>query len=240
MAEQLIRNSHLSDDSLMIHSEVVLDRFVVYHPRYTAFNSVKYHPDFHLSFKEMIDAGIATLSDEFVVKEQANKTAASEALKKKLGKKLNLAQLVVEDTFGDDPTRYNEFHLNNISKYIIKVDSLIGFTKDVIVLLKKNHTELLANGLHDNFIFELEALVDELDLARRAQIEMIHARPVHTKNRIEKMNDLWKTLSDLSKAAEFVFEDEPELRDLFALPKPVRNSSSGESDDSETEEIDAE
>ncbi len=44
------------------------------------------------------------------------------------------------------------------------------------------------------------------------------------------MNTLWKQLVDMRDAADIVFDESPEIRALFALPKTTsRSSSDGES-----------
>lgn len=84
-------------------------------------------------------------------------------------------------------------------------------------------------------IARIEQSFEDLDLQRREQIEKIKARPSVTQDRIEKVNDLWRELVKIHKAAEILFFDNPEIRDLFKLPKRVRYSSGGGGGESQEE-----
>jgi len=61
----------------------------------------------------------------------------------------------------------------------------------------------------------------------------MHTRPLYTKDRIMKMNQLWKQLGELKEASDIIFADELEIKALFALPKASTRSS----DDEEENEI---
>ncbi len=51
------------------------------------------------------------------------------------------------------------------------------------------------------------------------------------------MNSLWKQLGELKEVSEIIFADDPEIKALFALPKPSPKSHDDEMDNGEVNEV---
>ncbi len=81
-------------------------------------------------------------------------------------------------------------------------------------------------GVNEEVIISYKEDLAHLEVQRHEQIETMQKRPVITQDRINKMNELWDILTLLSNAAEIIFEDEPEIRALFDLPRFKSNSTS--------------
>ncbi len=102
--------------------------------------------------------------------------------------------------------------------------------------MQNYQTELAAEGFNDDKTVLFKNKIEELDKHRRVKVEAMHTRPIHTKDRITKMNGLWKQLCELKEASDIIFADEIEIRTLFTLPK----ASSKNHDDEESEHVEDE
>ncbi len=225
------RQSSLTDDKLIVHAGVIKDYFMQHHLSFTEFNSVHFHPEYHNEMAIKITSAEKTMSDAFILKTQAKETAKVNDHKKSLLKSLGQIDFIVNIIFANNKTVKNEFRLNKRTEFSSNSDKFIGYAKDVLVMIENYKEDLLAGGLREEIITDIVIEIQDLDAQRRIQIETIQSRPLFTKERIEKMNDLWKQLGEIKTAASFVFEDQPELRSLFDLPKA--SSKSTDEDDIE-------
>ncbi len=226
MAQQTNRQYHLADDQLIVHLGLAKDNFTKHHSSFAEFNSVLFHPAYPSDLEASITAAKNTVSDAFIVKAQAKETADVKEISKVLEKSLRMLSFNVRAAFEDTPSILKEFRLTAISEFTINPDTFIGFGKDVLGVVNKYKVELLEVGMKEDLITTIQAQLRELDKQRREQMEAIQARPVLTKDRIDTMNNLWKHLVDLRDASDIVFDESPEIRALFALPKHTNRSSS--------------
>ncbi len=225
MAQLSTRHFNVSDVQLIVHSGVVKDSYVKHQTSFEEFNSVKFHLEYASAIAGIIMAAKNTTSDGFILKEQAKETSDVKEITKKLEKSLRKVSFNVKDYFEYKPSIIKEFRLSAISQFTSNSDTFIGYTKDVLGVINKYKAELLEAGLKEDLIPIIETQLTELDTQRREQIEAIQSRPVLTKERIDTMNKLWKHLVDMRDASNIVFDESPEIRALFALPKAITRAS---------------
>lgn len=238
MSNNISRLYNVKDDKLTILAGVTLDHYVKHQEKFTAFNAVVFPADFHeVVLKVKLSAAQNTLSDAFVVKSQAKETADVQEAKKKLLKPMRELAFVVETCFAHEPLILNAFMLDLLHSKAQNIDGLIGYTKDVLNMVEKHKTALLAQGMKESLPTDIEEAQKNLDMQRREQIEVIKSRPAITQERIEKMNDLWRELVKINKAASVIFDEHPETLALFELPRPIRNGSDEASDELDEEII---
>ncbi len=227
MNKQPTRIFTLGDDHVIVHTGVIKNRYEKHAASFTDFNNVKFHTEYHNHLAQLINDAKNTLSDGFILKSQARETAEVKDISDQLEKSLKKLSFNVKSCFIDDPKIINEFRLNRISEFSKNPDRFIGFTKDVLVMVDKYKGDLLKEGLKEETLMIISAQQEELDLQRREQIEAIQSRPVHTRERIDTMNNLWKHLVELRDASDIVFDGQEEIRVLFELPKSTVRSSDG-------------
>jgi len=158
------------------------------------------------------------MSDGFILKTQARFTSKVAEYKRSLVRELNSINFTINRSFQDNRAVINEFCLNKVSEMSKNIDTLIGFSKDVLVMILNYQEDLAKEGFGDDKTELFKRNIEDLDNYRRIQVEAMHTRPIHTKDRIMKMNSLWKQLCELKEASEIVFADEPETKALFSLP----------------------
>lgn len=231
MSTKISRLYSVSDDKLTVFAGVTCDHYIKYQASFSSFNDVVFHADYHdgtLSVK--LNAAKETISDAFIVKGQAKETADVSDAKDALLRPMKILSFVVNTRFENEPVILQEFMLSQLMTKSYSIDTLIGLTKDVLNTVEKYKAELIEGGLKAELIDIIKRACKELDDQRREQIEVIKSRPGITHERIEKMNALWKELVKINKAADIIFEDHPEVKCLFDLPKAIRHSSEGEED----------
>ncbi len=236
MAQHEYRQFQLSDDQLIVHTGVVRENFIRHNGAFAELNDIKFHPEYHTDIATTISLAKNTVSDAFNLKAQAKETADVKAVSKALEKSLRKLAFNVKSRFEDQKSIQKEFRLSAISDFTTNADTFIGYIKDVLGVVNKYQAELLEEGMKEELIATIENQLNDLNKQRREQIEAIQARPVLTKNRIDTMNALWKHLVDMRDASDIVFDEQPEIRALFALPKHNSRISS----ETDTEETDNE
>lgn len=226
MSSRLFRQYSLKDEKLTVLAGVTRDHYIKYQASFSSFNDVVFPEDYHdVTLAEKLTAAKTTMSDAFIVKGQAKETADVEEAKSALLKPMKVLAFVVETRFEQDPVILNEFMLNQLNSKSQNADTLIAFTKDALITVEKYNDELIESGMKPDLVDIIQQACDKLDDQRREQIEVIRSRPGITHERIEKMNDLWKELVKINKAADIIFEEQPEVKALFDLPKASRYSS---------------
>jgi hypothetical protein len=227
------------DDVIIVHSDLIRSYITEHLPRFTGLNSVKFTIDYPEQFGAVIAEAENTLSDAFIVSTQVNETSQVKESITTVGSLLNKLGYFVKDAFIQSPNTISEFRLGKIAETSQNTDQFIGFTTDVLVTVEKHLTALEAKGLNRELIMDIDTALKNLQLQRREQKEAMKARPHLTHERISKMNNLWKHLVDMRDASEHVFDDKPELKSLFDLPKN-RVYGSDEGEISDVSEVDGE
>jgi hypothetical protein len=220
------RDFVVKDDIVIVHAGVTLNNYVTHQTRFEEFNPVKFSIEFVANYGLSVTAAENTMSDGFILQSQAKETSDVDGGKKVCITLLRKLEYFVDDAFAGDEKIISKFRLSKTKIFAGKTDIFIGFIKDVLVTVAEYEADLILKGLTRELIMELKDALDNLDTQRREQIEAIQSRPLHTKNRIDKMNDLWQQLVSLDKASSFVFATEPEIKKLFDLPRPRISSSS--------------
>lgn len=232
MKKNVNRMYKIKDDKLLVLAAVARDYYIQYKMFFNSFNKVMFTEEYQDSVLGVkISEANATMSDAFIVKTQAKETADVEKAKMALLRLLKILRLIVKDRFDNKTEVLNEFLLANLSTIAQNADSLIAFTKDALVRVDKYKTELMESGLDDTLLTNINNALEDLDSQRREQVEVIRSRPGITQDRINKMNALWKELVKLNESAEVIFEENPEVRVLFDLPKAPKSGSSTEEEE---------
>lgn len=226
MSSRIYRSYSMKDDKLIILVGVARDHYIKYKASFNSFNDVIFPPDYEdvVLGKKLLEAK-EILSDAFVVKRQAKETADVQEAIKKLLRPMKILAFIVNTHFARNSVVLDEFMLNRLHTKAQSVDTLIGFTKDALNTVEKYQDELVESGLKPELVTIIKEACASLDKERRQQIKIIKTRPGLTQERVEKMNDIWQELVKLSRAANVIFEDHPQVKVLFDLPRVTRYCS---------------
>lgn len=226
MNTKTVRLYSMSDDKLTVFAGVTRDHYIKYQASFSSFNDVVFPADYHdVTLAGKLDAARATMSDAFIVKSQAKETADVKDAVKKLLRPMKKLRFIVETRFEDNPVILKEFLLTQLISKSYSADALIGFTKDTLNTVEKYRDTLTESGLKQELVDSINQACTTLDAQRREQIERIKSRPGITHDRIKKMNDLWRELVTINRAAAVIFEEHPEVKRLFDLPQVTSHGS---------------
>lgn len=221
----------LKDEQLIIQGEVIRDRFPKYAEKFSAFNDVKFHETYHEFIKTKVSVANSTMSDAFILQTQAKETEDVIKASDELMTALEPVIFIIKSTFATEKMILREMRVKDFKQKSHNPTSFIIFTRDLQVKIEKYKEKLVLGGLKEEYLTVLDAAVVELDKQRCEQVDAIQSRPVITKDRIEKMNDLYRTLMDLRNAAKIIFKSEPEVADLFDIPRSSRHRGDEEISD---------
>ncbi len=226
MNTKSVRLYGFSDDKLTVFAGVARDHYIKYQTSFNHFNKAVFPVDYQdRTLASKLDTARAIMSDAFILKSQAKETADVKLAIKKLLKPMKALSFIVETRFEEQPVILKEFLLTQLISKSYSADTLISFTKDTLNTIEKHREKLSESGLSQELVDTINQDCITLDQQRREQIETIKARPGITHDRIEKMNDLWKELLSINKAADVIFENQPEVKKLFELPHVTRCKS---------------
>ncbi len=222
MPTNSIRNFSLSDDKVIMHANVILVSFQEHQSHFNHFSEALFPVSYDATFKSIIDTASAQLSDRFVIKEQVQESAeVASAVDSAL---LSLKELhyFASRIFPKEEGVLKRFNLNALSTKSRSVDNFIGYISDVASVVNSFSEELIVGGYEEDKIAAFHQMVANVTLQRREQKEIKLKRTELTRERIEKMNNLWDRLVDLQKASEIIFTNNPDKAKLFHLPQKER------------------
>lgn len=223
MSSRAIRKSNITDDALRTLAGVVRSDFMKYKMFFTTFDPKRFTDDYEdRVLAELITRSQNIMSDEFFLTSQAKETADKDEATEELRRALKVLEYYVNARFGHNKAMLDEFLLSHVNKIFRNADILIGFTKDTLVKVETYKTELLEAGLTEELIANIETALDNLNRERREQVDTIRKRKLKTTERVDTINSLWKVLTHLQDAARILFYNNPEIRELFELPRKAR------------------
>lgn len=223
MSNAKAREYSLSDHQLVMSSSVVHSSYCENQTTFQEFDPLVYSDTFADDFQEAITEASNQLSDEFVLKEQKQETWEVKKITSDCVGALKVLSYYVDKAFPNDSLMRDRFNLSGIITRSRIVDKFVTYLFDVIAVVEMFSTELADEGYTSDKASELLVLVDELNDQRRQQKEMKIYRSKCTSERVISMNALWKRLVEINKVAEIVFEDIPEKKKLFELPRRIHS-----------------
>jgi hypothetical protein len=225
VSNQPTRNFTVKDDALVMHAALVKEYYVEHQERFIKLNVNKFGNEYPTVIADAIGEARNTVSDAFILMAQVKESAD---VKDRVGSILLLHSKLsyyIKASFEDSIT-IDKFCITKTKQNSTKPDLFIGCLKDLLITIDRHMDVLTANGLRDELVTDLKNGLDDLEIQRREQKDAILSRPHHTLDRIEKMNSLWKHLTDMRDASLHIFDDRPELVSLFELPK-LKSHSTG-------------
>ncbi len=237
MPTKQLRDSNVNDDLLIMHSEVVHSAFMEHHSKFSAFNPTIFTEDYNTHFRGVIDAALAQTSDDIILQKQVVETKeVTDAVESVMG---SLAELkyFVGTAFPKESLEHKQFQLSTLSLKKRNVDTFLGLLADLVDLTVEYQERLATAGYTAEKAAHFKETVDHLRKERKEQKEMKFTRTKLTAQRIEKMNALWQTLTDIKEASEVIFIADNLNKERFALP---RKKPSQKHDDETSEEVVAE
>ena len=193
---------------------------------------VKEDPDFDEPFAEnwlsLIEECASFTTNKQAKAEQTAKTNVLLKLMKDSISESERLERFVDKAFPNNISVRNEFGFKKgLSK--ISQEEMIDYIKHLYETAKKYQTELVNSKYSSERIESLNTLYVNLYSADTAQEEAKQNIPELTRDRIEKLNELWKINETVSKAANIIFKDNPEKKNRYKLFEKSPKAKSDES-----------
>jgi hypothetical protein len=201
---------------------------------------VEEDPDFDQPFSEnwlsLIDECASFTTDKQAKAEQTAKTKVLLKLMQDSINESDRLERFVDKAFPGDKSVHNEFGFKKgLSK--ISQEEMMDYVKHLYETAKKYQTQLISSKYSSERIEALNTLYINLYTADTEQEEAKQGIPALTKDRIEKLNELWKISETVNKAANIIFKDNPEKRNRYKLVerKPKSQKEAGSKPETTTE-----
>ncbi len=209
----------VSDATLIEHADTVQASLPDDIIDFTSFDST-ISAEYPNAIAAAIDAVLALKSDQEIIDELVEKT---QNVNEAMGQSTNAFRTVaffVRKAFKDNKAVQNQFGLNDIEKVRNNQARMILFMEELSETAQKYQAELVAAGCNEAVITSLPQKAETLRTANIEQEKFKKDRGLHTQERVEKLNELYKLLVPISEIAQIIYADDPARLARYLLPTP--------------------
>ena len=215
MKEKQHVSSGIPQDVIMERSQIMKASYDANVDRFKAFDQ-----DLNQDYSDKIAAKIteidAIMPDKIMLVQQQKATKFMLDTSKSAVNNVKNIRYYVEKAFPDNALMLSEFGYNNLAKVQHSQLKLIKHLKIFVISLKAYKAELMAKGLAEAMILETIQLAADVEDANINQELAKKARYKTTGLRIKAFDELLELLANVTKAARYIFQEEPDqLRDYI-------------------------
>jgi len=207
----------ITNDKMLTGAETMRDLFEKDQSLFEAFDS-SLNDAFKSDWDNKIDAARGEPSDETVTNGIEEFSAVVQDAWEACKIHFEDSKYFIEKAFPDNATQHG-FGFKGIRAMSRNQDKVIPFMDQFHGMAEKNKVALLANGYTQAKIDAIETLAETFRNAQRLQENEKKDRPLKTKNRVEKINAVWKMLQKVNRASKRVFKNDFAKRKAYLLPR---------------------
>ena len=217
-------SSGISQDVIMEHSQIIKASYDVNVVRFKTFDQ-----DLNQDYSDKIGLKIgeinAIMPDKIMLVQQQKATKFMLDTSKSAVNTVKNIRYYVEKAFPGNHLMLSEFGYDALAKVQRSQLKLIKHLKLFVITLNTYKTELLASGLPQAMIDDIIQLANDVEQANIKQELAKKARFKTTGLRIKAFDELLEMIGCITKAAKYIFQDEPdELRD-YILENPSKKKT---------------
>jgi hypothetical protein len=161
------------------------------------------------AFQLLIDHFDTSSTDQELVGILQEATIKKNELVQSVQKSIRIIRNMAEITYGGKG-KYNTFGFEDLTK--LTDNELVRMGRRVLRVSNKLLAELTPQGLSAAQLTELEAMINNLDIAIDVIGDAEENRDLETQDRIIKGNDLWKEMGRLASIGKSLYEDSNEAK----------------------------
>ncbi|MBI9036642.1 MAG: hypothetical protein JEY97_00795 [Bacteroidales bacterium] len=180
-----------------------------------------FDPKFTIEYVNAFDAKIVKAEAEIVdnvIKDQlAAKTATVENILDSCRKKYRSVKYFVGIAFENNKAVQNEFGFNDYNTSRRSQVKMLVFMRQLGISAKRYQSELIAAGMTEESINEIETLSNDLSLSNEQQEDFKKQRVLLTQSRIILYNEVWDYVRQVARAGKIIFEDNPAKYAIYLL-----------------------
>lgn len=177
------------------------------------------NPAFADDLTQLVEQAEGIQSDEVVTDEQTELTNQVNEKMHECREHYKLIMYFAKKAFPDNAAIRNGFGENNYGKIRASQSKMPAFMKNLHDKATKYQPELLAVGASQEQIDKILTLHDQIVQTNYDQEIFISNRPGLTSVRVEKMNEIWKRLAQISELSQIIYADNFVKMQLFLLPQ---------------------
>ncbi len=225
MSKKALRSYNLADGVMLTNAELMHKYFTERKEQFQNFDAKTFHIDYDLHFLENINLAHTSDRDSVVIDEQAKETADVKIVIDECSERYSLIKYYVKKLFKDDIHTQNQFGLNDFRNVKQNPDKMIIFLDALLPKMEEHKTTLLEAGYPEAEMVEFFDIAKQLRKERVEQKDAKNVRTQKTKERVDKLNEVWEHLVEINEAAKLLFRKEPDEAKLFSLPKPPKSGA---------------
>jgi len=177
----------------------------------------KFTPEYVEAFGAKITKAETEIIDNVIIDQLAGKTAKVEEIFDLGRKKYRSVKYFVGKAFENNKAVQNEFGFNDYNSVKRNQVKMIVFMRQLGISAKRYQAELIASGMTEESINEIETLGNDLSLANEQQEDFKKQRVLLTQNRTILYNEVWDYVVQVSRAGKIIFEDNPAKYAIYLL-----------------------
>lgn len=229
---EIVRRFNVTDHVLRDACRYAASQYIVHEARFAGFDAEVFEEDFRAELEDVISILETIPTDDVLVDEQMEETEdVQEKVTECLALVRSLKWTIKKTAKKKKSSSYmGQFGYNDLSKARKSVTKMLTFMDDFVNKVASEEEKLKENGMSETTFLQLRTVVSEFKQERREQKESMDRRSAMAEKRIRIQNSIWDMLVLIDEAADYIFENEPSLREIFALPRQVSSGSSDEPD----------
>lgn len=214
--KKITKNYGLTDAEMQEEANIKLNALIIDITKFAAFDP-KFTNEYVDSFKTKINAAESAITDNVIIDQLAAKTNTVEKAMDNCRKKYRSTKYFVEIAFKNNKAVQNEFGFNDYNAARNTQIKMIAFFTQLSISAKRYQTELIASGMTEESINEIETLGNELSLANEQQEDFKKQRTLLTQSRIILNNEVYEIVKEIARAGKIIFEDNPAKYAIYIL-----------------------
>ncbi len=221
---KIYRDYNISDAILLEHSEGLVEVIDNNISEFTKFDTT-IGSDYSASIKRSIDDVYGVKSDNVIVDEMSAKTDLLLSVLGECNKAYITIAFFVRKAFPGDRNMANIFGANDIANVRKNQERMVPFMHTLEKNVAEYRDALITAGCNETVINSLPELRNKLLRANNDQELFKNERNVHTRERIVRLNALYKKVVIISEIARIIFADNEPLLKRYRLPSPVGSTN---------------
>ena len=214
--KRILKKFKCTDAEMFEEAHIKLNALKVDIIEFTAFD-----PNFTVEYINAFIAKIveaeAVIIDNVIKDQLAAKTATVENIFDSCRKKYRSVKYFVGIAFENNKAVQNEFGFNDYNTARRNQVKMIVFMRQLGISAKRYQSELIASGMTEESINEIETLSNDLSLSNEQQEDFKKQRVLLTQSRIILYNEVWDFVRQVARAGKIIFEYNPAKYAIYLL-----------------------
>ncbi len=217
---KIYRIYNISDAILLEHSERlvgVIDKDI---PKFSKFDTT-INSSYSGSIKIAISKVYEIKSDTVIIDEMSVKTERLLSVHGECNRAYSTIAFFVRKAFPNDKNMANIFGANDIANVRKSKERMAPFMNTLEKNVAEYRDKLITAGCKEDVINSIPNLREKLIKASNDQDRYKNERNIYTRERVIRLNELYKKVAILSEIAQIIFADNEPLLKRYKLPSPA-------------------